>query len=166
MKNRVKVSQCECIVESLLEMQEIVKAIKPESMEYQLRALQCYWRWSIFVYWHILLLLAYAHLRQAFGTHLRQPHPNLQDSVIAGLEFLSRLRIRCWNAGQVGFIQPKWRSLPEMAGDERPAGKRGVHEFDECWGFEDGTWGERRDAMHRIATHWRIELEVENRPLG
>jgi hypothetical protein len=41
-KSRVKVSQCECIVDSLLEMQEIVKAIKPDSMEYQLRALQCY----------------------------------------------------------------------------------------------------------------------------
>jgi hypothetical protein len=28
-------------VESLLEMQEIVKAIKPDSAEYQLKALEC-----------------------------------------------------------------------------------------------------------------------------
>jgi len=53
-----------------------------------------------------------------------------------------------------------------MASDERPAGKRGVHEFDECWGLEDGSLGQIRDTMHRIGTHWWIELEVENRPLG
>jgi hypothetical protein len=39
-KSRIKISQCDCIVESLLEMQEIVRDIKPDFIEYQLKSLQ------------------------------------------------------------------------------------------------------------------------------
>lgn len=38
-KSRVRISQCEQIVESLVEMQEIVRSIKPEFVEYELRSL-------------------------------------------------------------------------------------------------------------------------------
>lgn len=38
-KSRVKISQCDQIVESLVEMQEIVRSIKPEFVEYELKSL-------------------------------------------------------------------------------------------------------------------------------
>ena len=38
-KSRVKISQCEQIVESLVEMQEIVRSIKPEFVDYELKSL-------------------------------------------------------------------------------------------------------------------------------
>ena len=52
-----------------------------------------------------------------------------------------------------------------MAHDERPAGQRRVHEPAKCGSAEDANRGEKGSAMHRIGTHRRNELEVENRAL-
>ena len=38
-KNRIRIVHCDSIVESLVEMQEIVRAVKLDSVEYQIKAL-------------------------------------------------------------------------------------------------------------------------------